>query len=108
MLDMQFEEMDLPKKPPSRGLPYKPLWLLYPIWGTVLTAAMSCLVKSSGDFFLFVGCLGLLPSVAIILGSSENHFLIRLVLLFAYTICSVFVIFILGWGAICWFCPSCH
>jgi hypothetical protein len=91
----------------------EPLWLFYPIWGTLLTVGLSCLAENyklydigSGVFYL--GFFGLLPSAVIILSNSEQHFLIRLLLLVIYAVVSAIVIFILGWMAACWFCQSCH
>lgn len=92
---------------PKNPIPWKNIALLtFPIWGTILTIALSCLTNQ--EFFFWLGVIVGVFSGAPILFGTNTSIIGKIILCFGYYLVSLFVVFILGWVSICWFCPSCH
>lgn len=101
------------KTGPTRFAWLKTLLIItFPAWGTVIFVALLGLLPSSAD----VGVLPLLAAlvaplvgvVPIMSNSDVPLFLKIFIVLPAYYLLSLSVIFAVGWGALCVFQSSCH
>lgn len=88
------------------------LMITFPAWGTVLFVALLSLLPRSvdlGGLPLFIALVTPLVGVVPIMSNSDVPLFLKIVVVFpVYYLFSLFVIFVVGWSAICVFQPSCH
>ena len=97
-------DSDNPQELGTNHNPWSILSLTYPFWGTVLTVALMCKIS---EIFFYIGVmLGFISGLPILVSTSPVF--VKAVLLGLYYFTGVFVVFLLGWSSMCWFCPSCH
>ena len=89
------------------------LCITYPLWGTAIVVALGCFIERYklgrlGDLVLIIGVVGFLVSGFMLATRNNTNIFGQLIAAFVYYCAGSIVIFIFGWMALCWFCPSCN